>query len=280
MNEADASLHESGASLCDAGASPHEAGASLHDAGASPHDAGVSPHDAGASLHDAGASLHGAGVSPHEAGAPLHDAGASPHGAGASPHDAGAFRHDPGASPHNAGGRLRKPAVSLRLCRCTVRKGYAFPILPSYSFEAPPRQIGGGASTNPGDLDGKAEPYRTVRRRSRSAPTCRNLHSIFRVSDPPTRRSETWNQSDANGRSETCPRLPAIKEFKSLMLILAQQRCSTQPHVNERSTSPETPQAFAVTVERFHPNQASRSVVDAAKENVSVNVPYAKNEFN
>jgi hypothetical protein len=62
------------------------------------------------------------------------------------------------------------------------------------------------------------------------------------------------------------------------MFILAQPTCSTKPRINERSASPETRQGCVVTVEKFRPNQAAPSVVHAAKENVSVNVLYAKSE--
>src|SRR6185436_13035433 len=54
----------------------------------------------------------------------------------------------------------------MRLCRRTVRKGCAFPLITFYFYEAMP-QIGGAASRKLGEFDGKAEPYRTVRRRSR-----------------------------------------------------------------------------------------------------------------
>lgn len=56
---------------------------------------------------------------------------------------------------------------SKQLCRRTVRKGSAFPADVSFTFEAMP-QMGDVASTRLGDSHGKAKPYRTVCRQSRS----------------------------------------------------------------------------------------------------------------
>jgi len=57
-----------------------------------------------------------------------------------------------------------------RLGRRKVRKGCAFPARSPYFFEATPHELEAEPQLTYKRLDGKAEPYRTVRRPSRKAP--------------------------------------------------------------------------------------------------------------
>ena len=60
-------------------------------------------------------------------------------------------------------------ALSLRLCRSAVRKGYAFPAVSFLEMEATPPREAQAREIEKEDMHGKAEPYHTVRRRSRKA---------------------------------------------------------------------------------------------------------------